>query len=104
MILYPILDMVHAFVQGREGACYTSLVTQSAIYSNMYLSFLTVQYDDIGLPIPPLGEGGYKNLDNMNQVGFASDCLIPQSTGFTKQLSTISERIERTEQSVESRP
>ena len=58
----------------------------------------------MGLPIPSPGEDEYDYYDDINQVGLASDYLIPQSTGFTKKLSTISERTERTEQTIESRP
>ncbi|KAI5124791.1 hypothetical protein M0805_005425 [Coniferiporia weirii] len=55
--------------------------------------------DDRGLPVPPPGEEDY--LGNFYVDPAA---IIPQSSGFTRRLSTISERTERTERTEESRP
>lgn len=52
--------------------------------------------DDRGLPIRPPGEEGYEEY-YAELGGQASDYLVPQSTGFTRRLSTISERTEGTE-------
>lgn len=52
--------------------------------------------DDAGLPVPPPGEEGYAAYYAVHG-GEASDYLVPQSTGFTRRLSTISERTEQTE-------
>lgn len=50
----------------------------------------------MGLPVPPPGEEGYAAY-YANPGAQASDYLVPQSTGFTRRLSTISERTEQTE-------
>lgn len=64
--------------------------------------------DDRGLPIPPPGPEGYAEY-YAGEEGDADDYLIPQSTGFTRRLSTISERTEktgtsRTQRSLQSGP
>ncbi|THH08132.1 hypothetical protein EW145_g2914 [Phellinidium pouzarii] len=55
--------------------------------------------DDRGLPVPPPGEEDYVGEFYANPAD-----IFQQSTGFTKRLSTISERTERTEMTEESRP